>query len=1205
MFPISRRFTKLIAMFLTTLMLMGNPAIIIPASAATDSANSTQTTELPVLTLEKPAVNEIPVSQATFNSDFSRLSTNQKAAQFLNQLIPYYLQNGKQQGPQWLRTTDINFSVTENYKPIFSLETIQPFSQTINNSELLFWQGRYSYQSDDGTTSNLGIGWRKLSEDKTSILGFNAFYDYGFKHNLSRVGIGAEYFNKLAEYRTNFYFPVSGDRQIDETISNDGILYTYIRAVQGLDYEVGSTLANAQWLGFYASGFYYDNKHNDDERGYKLRSTLQLSPRISMEMGYTKSNLSSGDLYGKIQYQLADKLGPSLFGNSHKDKKANDISYKLLQKVQRENQIKTETFNKFIPYVGSVSTTVTNGSGQPIQGTRLQAYQNGNPVGSAVITNAAGVGVISGLNVGTYTIRATYFNYSNDSSTVTIQKDQVVNAGISLPVVGGNIVVNVFDAQGSSINGATVTANVVSEGIAQAEGNLFDRVLGVKTAFAAEAVFTLSMTTGTDGTAHFANLPPGNYRFTVQANGQSMNSIPATVPTNGGTSNVNVVLPSSDNTTGSAAITVSDGSSPLSGAAVTVTVNGTAQTVTTNSTGLATFSDMPAGSYTFSVSKEGYISNTGTVAINSGVTAAKTISLALPNGNTSITVTDGTNPINGATVSIMVNGSVHTLTTDNAGIAAFTDLIAGSYTFTASKEGYNTNSGTATVTAGVSTTANISLTRQLSNVTITITDGTNTVSGATVTLNGTTSGITDEVGQVLFASQPVGVIGYTVAATGYDTKNGNITIVNGTSSSETISLTRQTGATTITVTNGISPISGAAVSISGLGDWTVTTNELGQATFTNVPTGTYIFTVTKTGYSSNYTIVEVSHGSTTSGTITTARQSGNAVITVSEGNTPIQGASVSVTADGTEHTIITDSVGRAQFNNLPTGSYSFTVTKTGYDITTCSATVVYSGLATASVSLVRQTGGATITVNDGTTPLSGATISITVNGSVQTATTNGSGQASFTSLPIGSYTVTLSKEGYKTATTTLTIANGQITVDEVHLVKKLGDLLIGVRDASTNTNLPAVTANLTGNGVHVTSTTDDYGVLIIPDLPDGTYSLTISKSGYTSITVPVTVSNGERSFLSANMSPATGTITVIVYDTAYHTLPGLSVSTTINGTNVTIVTNSAGRAIFTNVPYGLYSITVSDGALQYPSQQVMVSSPQPNPLMAFTINYDV
>ncbi|SFL74356.1 Carboxypeptidase regulatory-like domain-containing protein [Pelosinus propionicus DSM 13327] len=1126
MFPISRRFTKLIAIFLATLMLVGNPAIIVPASAAADSASSTQTTELPVLTLEKPTVNETPATQAAFNSDSSRLSTDQKAEQFLNQLIPYYLQNGKRQGPQWLRTTDINFSFTENYKPVFSLETIQPFSQTTKNSELLFWQGRYSHQSDADSTANLGIGWRKLSEDKTSLLGFNAFYDYGFKQDLSRVGIGAEYFNKLAEYRANFYFPTSGDRQIGETISNDGILYTYIRAVQGLDYEVGSTLANAQWLGFYASGFYYDNKHNDDEKGYKLRSTLQLSPRLSMEMGYTKSNLSSGDLYGKIQYQLADKLGPSLFGDNHKDKKSNDISYKLLQKVQRENQIKTETFTKFVSYIGSIGTTVTNGSGQPIQGARLQAYQNGNPVGSAVITNAAGIGVISGLNVGTYTIRATYFNYSNDSSAVTVQKDQMANTGISLPVVGGNLVVNVFDAQGGSVSGATVTANVVSESSehARSEGNLFDRILGVKTAFAAEAVFTLSMTTGSDGTALFTNLPPGNYRFTVQANGQSMNSIPATVPTNGGTSNVNVVLPSSNNTIGSAAITVTDGSSPMSGAAVSVTVNGTTQTVTTNSAGLATFSDMPAGSYIFSVSKEGYISSTVTVAVNNGVTAAGKIALA----------------------------------------------------------------------------------RQVGTITITITDGTSTVSGATVTLNETTSETTDEAGQVVFASQPVGVTSYTVTAFGYDTKNGSITIVNGTSSSETIAITRQIGNATITVTNGTDPISDATVSISGLGDWTVTTNELGQTTFNNVPTGTYIFTVTKTGYSSSYTIVEVDHGTTASGTITTVRQSGTALITVREGSTPIQGAAVSVTVDGTEHTITTDSVGRAQFAGLPTGSYTFTVTKTGYNTTTCSTTVIPSGLVTAAVSLTRQTGSATITVDDGTNSLSGATVSIS-GLPAWTTTTNELGKVTFTSLPTGSYTVTLSKEGYNTATTTLTIANGQETIEKVHLVKKLGDVLVAVRDASTNTPLPTVTATLTGNGVNATGTTDIYGVVIIPDLPDGTYSLTVTKADYSSMTTPVTVSNGERSYSSIKMSPVpvTGTITAIVYyyDTDYHELPGLSVSTTINGTNVTAVTNSTGRAIFTNVPYGLYSITVSDGTLQYPSQQVMVSSPQPNPIMAFIIDH--
>ena len=149
-----------------------------------------------------------------------------------------------------------------------------------------------------------------------------------------------EYFNKLAEYRANFYFPTSGDRLVNEDTSS------YIRAVRGLDYEMGTSFTNARWLSLYAGGYYYDNKYSDAEKGYRLRSTMQVSPRFMLEMGYMKSNLTSGEFYGKIQYQLADVLSPSLGKAAKMAKTSNDLSYKLLQKVHRENKIKTETFSK-------------------------------------------------------------------------------------------------------------------------------------------------------------------------------------------------------------------------------------------------------------------------------------------------------------------------------------------------------------------------------------------------------------------------------------------------------------------------------------------------------------------------------------------------------------------------------------------------------------------------------------------------------------------------------------------------------------------------------------------------------------------------------------------------------------------------------------------------------------------------------------------
>ena len=249
MLTTSKRLNKLLACFLVALLLLSNTVAIVPVYASASANTSEQTSELPAITLDKKLADQ---SQNKENGDTTNFTTQQKVVQFINQLIPYYAQNGKQQGPEWLRTTDINLTFTDDLKPIYSLETLQPFTKEVTDGKLGFWQGRYAYQSGATSTANFGIGLRWLSEDKTSITGINTFYDYAFEHNLSRVGLGAEHFNKQAEYRANFYIPTSGDRQTGKTALTEGVLYSYIRAVGGFDYEVGTSLEQAPWLSFYA-----------------------------------------------------------------------------------------------------------------------------------------------------------------------------------------------------------------------------------------------------------------------------------------------------------------------------------------------------------------------------------------------------------------------------------------------------------------------------------------------------------------------------------------------------------------------------------------------------------------------------------------------------------------------------------------------------------------------------------------------------------------------------------------------------------------------------------------------------------------------------------------------------------------------------------------------------------------------------------------
>ncbi|SHJ85700.1 inverse autotransporter beta domain-containing protein, partial [Propionispora hippei] len=113
----------------------------------------------------------------------------------------YYVRSTEQDKSDWLKSSDVSLWFTQDGKPIYSFETIQPFGKVDSKGQLRFWQGRYAYNSESKGTANLGLGWRKLSADKSSIVGINTFYDYAFENNLSRIGLGSEYFHGLGEYR--------------------------------------------------------------------------------------------------------------------------------------------------------------------------------------------------------------------------------------------------------------------------------------------------------------------------------------------------------------------------------------------------------------------------------------------------------------------------------------------------------------------------------------------------------------------------------------------------------------------------------------------------------------------------------------------------------------------------------------------------------------------------------------------------------------------------------------------------------------------------------------------------------------------------------------------------------------------------------------------------------------------------------------------
>ena len=86
-------------------------------------------------------------------------------------------------------------------------------------------------------------------------------------------------------------------------------------------------------------------------------------------------------------------------------------------------------------------------------------------------------------------------------------------------------------------------------------------------------------------------------------------------------------------------------------------------------------------------------------------------------GTATITVNDGTNVLEGATITYAVGGVSCEATTDSTGVATVEGLDAGNYDFTAALSGYTSASVTLAITDDTTTTGTISLTAESTTTT--------------------------------------------------------------------------------------------------------------------------------------------------------------------------------------------------------------------------------------------------------------------------------------------------------------------------------------------------------------------------------------------------------------------------------------------------------------------------------------------------------
>jgi len=258
----------------------------------------------------------------------------------------------------WMDRTDIKVGTQSKMGKQISVETLQPLTHYDENSKsVLFVQGGIGR----GGLANVGLGYRHLSKNEHAYVGVNAFVDRAFSENANRVSGGLEYVSGLNEVRANVYRGLGSVKSQSDmiylpqsyfTFDLDGGAAYYMphesqKVLSGYDVSYARTFKNARWARVHATVYHWNGlsvpNHSDallktlevgNSHGWKVGTTLQVAPHVSLDVGYTSDSKYTSGAYGVVKYTL----GTSKFawhGGKHSDDTITNARARMLDKVDR------------------------------------------------------------------------------------------------------------------------------------------------------------------------------------------------------------------------------------------------------------------------------------------------------------------------------------------------------------------------------------------------------------------------------------------------------------------------------------------------------------------------------------------------------------------------------------------------------------------------------------------------------------------------------------------------------------------------------------------------------------------------------------------------------------------------------------------------------------------------------------------------------
>jgi len=258
--------------------------------------------------------------------------------------------------PGWLQRTEFEWNLREDNKPDGSILTVQPLYQSDSLGDTIFTQISVARNHPFGearTTTNLGIGYRKLLLDNSILVGANTFYDHEWKRGHSRIGLGVETRWNNFDFYANYYDAISGTKyEVQQNTSE--------KALDGYDAELASQIPFLPSARVRAKYFHDDAVTGSNINGWAAGIEVDLHQNLQLELGVRDDNQSSNKMFLRIRLSPASSSRPTLLSRNPIDTvgfRPRDMRQQALTKVRRENEI---TIQRTISVSGSV--TISRGT---------------------------------------------------------------------------------------------------------------------------------------------------------------------------------------------------------------------------------------------------------------------------------------------------------------------------------------------------------------------------------------------------------------------------------------------------------------------------------------------------------------------------------------------------------------------------------------------------------------------------------------------------------------------------------------------------------------------------------------------------------------------------------------------------------------------------------------------------------------------------